>query len=62
VAGRTEEEIYSKLKLDFIPPELRENTGEIAALKTTSCRICHPEGYERRPPDAQHGQRRKELD
>ncbi|HET8924488.1 MAG TPA: DNA polymerase/3'-5' exonuclease PolX [Candidatus Acidoferrum sp.] len=31
VAGRTEEEIYSKLKLDFIPPELRENTGEIAA-------------------------------
>src|SRR6266576_677578 len=30
VAGRTEEEIYSKLKLDFIPPELRENTGEIA--------------------------------
>src|SRR4030081_130043 len=31
VAGRTEEEIYSKLKLDFIPPELRANTGEIAA-------------------------------
>src|SRR5881296_112060 len=30
VAGRTEEEIYSKLKLDFVPPELRENTGEIA--------------------------------
>jgi DNA polymerase (family 10) len=34
VAGRTEEEIYSKLKLDFIPPELRENTGEIAAAET----------------------------
>jgi DNA polymerase (family 10) len=33
VAGRTEEEIYSKLKLDFIPPELRENTGEIAAAE-----------------------------
>jgi DNA polymerase (family 10) len=31
VAGRTEEEIYEKLKLDFIPPELRENTGEIEA-------------------------------
>src|SRR5260370_16294478 len=31
VAGRTEEEIYSKLKLDFVPPELRENTGEITA-------------------------------
>jgi DNA polymerase (family 10) len=33
VAGRTEEEIYSRLKLDFIPPELRENTGEIAAAE-----------------------------
>jgi DNA polymerase (family 10) len=33
IAGRTEEEIYSKLKLDFIPPELRENTGEIAAAE-----------------------------
>ena len=34
VAGRTEEEIYSKLKLDYIPPELRENTGEIEAAET----------------------------
>lgn len=33
VAGRTEEEIYEKLKLDFIPPELRENTGEIEAAE-----------------------------
>lgn len=33
VGGRTEEEIYGKLKLDFIPPELRENTGEIAAAE-----------------------------
>jgi DNA polymerase (family 10) len=31
VAGRTEEEIYAKVKLDFIPPELRENSGEIEA-------------------------------
>jgi DNA polymerase (family 10) len=31
VAGRTEEEIYAKLNLDFIPPELRENCGEIEA-------------------------------
>jgi DNA polymerase (family 10) len=31
VAGRTEQEIYARLKLDFIPPELRENTGEIEA-------------------------------
>jgi DNA polymerase (family 10) len=31
VAGQTEEEIYKKLGLEFIPPELRENTGEIEA-------------------------------
>jgi DNA polymerase (family 10) len=31
VAGESEEEIYAKLKLDFIPPELRENLGEIEA-------------------------------
>jgi len=33
VAGRTEAEIYGKLKLEYIPPELRENTGEIAAAE-----------------------------
>jgi DNA polymerase (family 10) len=33
VAGRTEEEIYARLKLDYVPPELRENTGEIAAAE-----------------------------
>jgi DNA polymerase (family 10) len=33
VAGRTEEEIYGKLKLDFIPPEIRENSGEIEAAE-----------------------------
>ena len=31
VAGATEDEIYGKLKLDCIPPELRENCGEIEA-------------------------------
>jgi DNA polymerase (family 10) len=31
VAGKTEEEIYGKLNLDYIPPELRENLGEIDA-------------------------------
>ena len=31
VAGKTEEEIYARLKLDYIPPELRENLGEIDA-------------------------------
>ncbi|MBI3646475.1 MAG: DNA polymerase/3'-5' exonuclease PolX, partial [Acidobacteriales bacterium] len=33
VAGKTEEEIYSKLKLAYIEPELRENTGEIDAAE-----------------------------
>ena len=30
VAGKTEQEIYAKLGLDWIPPELREARGEIA--------------------------------
>jgi DNA polymerase (family 10) len=29
VAGKSEEEIYAKLNLDYIPPEMRENLGEI---------------------------------
>jgi DNA polymerase (family X) len=33
VAAKSEEEIYAALKLDFIAPELRENTGEIDAAE-----------------------------
>jgi DNA polymerase (family X) len=33
IAGKTEAEIYSKLKLAYIEPELRENTGEIEAAE-----------------------------
>ncbi|MEM2144912.1 MAG: helix-hairpin-helix domain-containing protein [Candidatus Jordarchaeaceae archaeon] len=33
IAGKTEEEVYEKLGLQWIPPELRENTGEIEAAK-----------------------------
>jgi len=33
VASATEDEIYAKLKLEWIPPELRENTGEIEAAE-----------------------------
>jgi DNA polymerase (family 10) len=36
VAGKTEEEIYAKLKLDYIPPEMRENLGEIDLAQTHS--------------------------
>jgi len=34
VAGRTEEEIYRAVGLEWIPPELRENRGEIAQAQT----------------------------
>lgn len=33
IAGRTEEEIYNLLGLDYIPPEMRENKGEIELAK-----------------------------
>jgi DNA polymerase (family 10) len=33
VAGRTEEEVYAVLGLPYIPPELREMTGEIEAAQ-----------------------------
>lgn len=33
IASETEQQIYSKLKLAYIPPELRENTGEIEAAE-----------------------------
>lgn len=33
VAGKTEEEVYAKLKLAYIEPELREMTGEIEAAE-----------------------------
>jgi DNA polymerase (family 10) len=32
-AGKTEKEIFDKLELDYIEPELRENRGEIEAAK-----------------------------
>ena len=33
VASRTEEEIYEKLGLEWIPPEMRENCGEVDAAE-----------------------------
>jgi DNA polymerase (family 10) len=33
IAGRTEEEVYERLGLRWIPSELRENTGEIEAAR-----------------------------
>src|SRR6201996_9181883 len=34
VAAATEEEIYNALELDYVPPELRENCGELEAAAT----------------------------
>ena len=33
LSGRTEQEVYAALGLDWIPPEMRENRGEIALAK-----------------------------
>ncbi len=33
IAGKTEEELYAKFGMDYIEPELRENTGEIEAAR-----------------------------
>src|SRR5256884_2055092 len=33
IAGTTEEEVYAALEMDWIPPELREDRGEIDAAK-----------------------------
>lgn len=34
IAGKTEEEVYKTLGLAFVPPELRENRGEVEAAKS----------------------------
>lgn len=34
IAGRTEKEVFGQVGLPFIPPELRENRGEIDAART----------------------------
>jgi DNA polymerase (family X) len=36
VAGRTEREVYGKLGMRYVPPELRENRGEVEAAFTGS--------------------------
>ncbi len=44
LASKTEEEVYKKLGMDWIPPEMRNNTGEIeAALEN---KLPHLIGYD----------------
>lgn len=35
LAGKTEKEVYKKLGLDWIPPELREDNGEVEAARNS---------------------------
>src|SRR5438105_90480 len=43
LAGRTEEEIYARLGLAYVPPELREDQGEIDAARAgTLPRLVEP--------------------
>ena len=37
IAGKTEEELYKKLGMEYIEPEMRENTGEIEAAQSGNC-------------------------
>ena len=61
VAGKTEEEIYAKLKLDYIPPEMRENLGEIdLAPETCPAAVDHAGRSAGRRPHAHRRNRRQE--
>jgi DNA polymerase (family 10) len=43
IAGKNEKEVYSALKMNYIEPEMRENTGEIeAAIRAWSNPLDHP--------------------
>src|SRR5207244_12892486 len=44
IAGRTEQEIYDRLGLAWVPPELREDQGEIDAARAgTLPRLVEPD-------------------
>src|SRR6266702_3786013 len=62
-AGKTEEEVYAKLGLDWIPPELREARGEIALAREPRLhhpperRARHPREWKARPARRRAGRR-----
>ena len=60
VAGETEEDVYEALGMAWVPPELRENRGEVeAALDGTPAPARHPGRHPGRPADALHLERRQ---
>ena len=63
VAAATEEEIYAALGMDWMPPEMRENLGEIdlrSGAHTAASRRA--QGHSRRRAHAHHSQRRPQFD
>ncbi len=63
VCGRTEEEVYRSVDLPWIPPELRENRGEIErAEKGRPAAPARAVGHPRRPAHAHDRDRRHGLD
>ena len=59
VAGETEEGIYEALGMAWVPPELRENRGEIeAAVARQLPRLIVADGSSRRPAHAHDRHRR----
>ena len=51
IGGQLEEDIYKTLGMDWIPPELRENRGEIeASLDGEIAKAHRTFRYKRRPP------------
>ena len=62
VAAATEEEIYAALGMDWMPPEMRENLGEIdAAAAHALPLVVALERHPRRRAHAHHRQRRPQL-
>ena len=62
VAAASEQEIYNALDLDYIPPELRENGGELdAAAKHTSAKAHRAWRCARRSAHAHHRIRWQQL-
>ena len=59
----TEEEIYAALGMDWMPPEMRENLGEIeAAAQHELPRVDREGRHSRRRAHAHDGERRAQLD
>ena len=65
IAGATEEEVYKKLGLAFIPPELREDRGEIALARPKAAQAREAFRHPRRSArslrlDRRHGHDRRD--